>query len=1032
VALDVRLFGELVLTLGREQLAPVESTRARSLLGYLLLHAGAPVSRQHLAFLLWPDSTEPQARTNLRKVLHLLRRDLPEIERHLHVTPRTLAWREDTPCVVDVARFQSAIAEADGAEVGSEEAVAALRAAVSLYQGDLLEDCYDEWVVEERERLRDRHVAALRRLSDLLADRGEYPEAVRIGRELLRCDPLQEDTYRLLMRVHDQAGDRAAALRVYHECVSTLQRELGVDPSKETNALYSVVTSSEERSASDEAGVVPLSSTVLVGRGDEWNDLVSWWREAEGGKPRLVLVTGEAGVGKTRLLEELGESCARRGAVVAQARSYPAEGELGYAVAVSWLRTVDLAAQVRRAEPPAIAVLALLLPELGAVGQDTSEPLDRAERRRRLFDAVAGIVKASGRPVLLVADDAQWCDAQSLQLLHYLVRSEPSLPLLVVASARREELDAEHPLAVIFGALGATEKASEVPLGRLTRSGTAALARHLAGGHLTSASIDELHTETEGNPLFIVETVRAGSTGGGGGLSGLTPKLHAVINGRLQRLSEPARELLGLAATVGRAFTTDLLTEASGADDLTLVRSLDELWRHGVIREQGIKAYDFTHGRICDVADEALCPGTRRRNHLLVAEALQRLHAGDLDSVSRQVSRHYECAGRPADAVRWYLSAARQAQRLHADHEAVRILERARELVSSLPADARLRNELEVLSALPAALVGVEGFASSRLTAVQQRALEVAGSLGMEPVAPLLRSLVMSRLCRHDFGGARAAAKQLRHGAERTGDVGLVIESEYLLGITAFWGGQLPSAREHLERVVERFRTGERSEHLVRFGHDPAIVCLSRLGNTFWLLGRDDAARKARDTAVAMAIALGHPYTRGAAYGFGVLLSIDLGEEARIREYLEALSREEHQIWPTELCREAIAGYVDMLDGRPAAGIDRIHATVGRCGPVDPAPGVHAYLMRVLLAAYDAAHDAERGLAATNEALSLSCSRLWEAEIRRLRAEFHAATGGSSKEVAAELTRGMAVARDQGAAGLERRIERSRSRLGLA
>jgi tetratricopeptide (TPR) repeat protein len=289
----------------------------------------------------------------------------------------------------------------------------------------------------------------------------------------------------------------------------------------------------------------------------------------------------------------------------------------------------------------------------------------------------------------------------------------------------------------------------------------------------------------------------------------------------------------------------------------------------------------------------------------------------------------------------------------------------------------------------------------------------------------------MSRLCRHDFGGARAAAERLRHGAERTGDHGLVIESEYLLGIAAFWGGQLPSAREHFERVVECFSSEGRAEHLVRFGHDPAIVCRSRLGNTFWFLGRHDAAREARDAAVAMAITLGHPYTRGVAYGFAALLSVDLGEDARIREYLEALSREEHQTWPTELCREVIAGYVDVLDGRAAAGIDRIHATVGRCGPVDPAPGTHAYLMRVFLAAYDAAHDAERGLAATNQALSLSCSRLWEAEIRRLRAEFLAATGGSLEEAAVELTRGMAVARAQGATGLERRIERSRSRLGL-
>lgn len=1025
--LSIRLLGELDLRAGGDRLAPVESARGRSLLGYLLLHRDAPHSRQRLAFLLWPDSTEAQARTNLRKVLHTLRHDLPMVERYLEVTPRTLQWRREEPVWVDAMAFEAFLAQAEDAGAQPDEAVDALRCAVGLYRGDLLDGCYDEWLVEERERFRDRYTSALRRLTELLAGNGEHAEAIRCGRELLRCDPLQEDTYRLLMRIHDAAGDRAGAARVYHECVTTLQRELGVDPSAATSVAYATLTRSDQPNVDTSEQPVQPHGVVLVGRDDEWQQLSGLWRDAESGRAQLVVVTGEPGVGKTRLVEELSAWCAHRGAVTAHARSYPTEGELGYGVVISWLHAEGVGAHLRTRSPSDLTALARLLPELDAPGEPVSEALDEAEQRRRLFDAVARALTASGRPTLLVADDAQWCDAQSLALIHYVVRLEPSTPTLVVATVRREELDDSHPLSALLSGLQRIDRASEIPLGRLNRGDTEALAREL---DFDTARADDLYAETEGNPLFLVESIRAAREGAGEG-PGLTPKLQAVITARLRQCSDAAAEVLAMAATVGRAFTADLVRVASGGDDVTLVRAFDELWRRGVIREHGADGYDFSHGKIRDVVYERLGPATRRRKHLLVAEALQQLQKADLDAVSGQVAGNYDRAGQVEDAVAWYERAAVQAQRRYADVEAVRLLERARELVPALPGEVRLGMELAIVSALPTVLVGVDGFASDRLEEAQRRALEVADILGVEPEPPLLRSLVMSRLCRHDFDGARTAASQLRASAERAGDDGLLVESGYLLGIAAFWAGRLETARAHFHQVVDRFRAERRSEHLLRFGHDPAAVCLSRLGNTLWFLGRPDDARRASDDAAAMAIEAGHPYTRAAVHGFAALLSIDLGDAARVRAHVEALSQEEHLSRPTGIFAEAFAGYVDVLDGRTGAGIGHIRAAIDSCGPVDPAPGVHACFRRVLLAAHEAAGDAEGGLEAADEALRLGGSRLWEAEIRRLRAEFLAATGGTRNEVEAELARASAVARTQGALGLEGRVEQSRSRLRL-
>src|SRR5829696_566042 len=284
----IHLLGPLDLRSGDTVLPPLESARAESLLAVLLLHREAPQQRQRLAFLLWPDSTEAQARTNLRHLLHTLRRTLPEIDSYLDITPRTLGWRADTPYWLDVAAFEEAMARADGDAAGER---AALEEAVRLYTGDLLDGSYDEWLLDERERLRARYLDALARLTALLEASGEHGQAIRYADRLLRHDPLREETYRALMRLHDAIGDRARALHVYHACVTTLERELGVEPSAQTRKVYEALlppSQPAQPGASDRLGG-RLGGPVLVGRGTEWSRLTEIWREAERGRAQLVL-----------------------------------------------------------------------------------------------------------------------------------------------------------------------------------------------------------------------------------------------------------------------------------------------------------------------------------------------------------------------------------------------------------------------------------------------------------------------------------------------------------------------------------------------------------------------------------------------------------------------------------------------------------------------------------------------------------------------------------------------------------------------
>ena len=1030
----MRLFGELELQLGDVRLPRLESARARSLLAYLLLNRDAPQSRERLAFLLWPDSTESQARTNLRHLIHTLRRTGPELDQFLDVTPQTLWWRQDTSSWVDVAAFEAAGSAASAAGISTQHELEELRRAVALYRGDLLDGCYDEWVLDVRERFRESYMAQLQRLAVILADDGQYIEAIRVGRELLRCDPLREDTYRLLMGMHAAAGDRATAVRLYHECVSTLDRELDVEPSADIRAAYVALTRSEPDGLvrpHPEPQPRRVVGSALIGREREWQRLNECWAAAEKGHSQLVLVTGEAGVGKTRLVDELAAWAAHRGAVVAAARSYPTEGQLGYGVAISWLRSADIAPHIRRGTPADLAVLGQLLPELA--GEQTATATTEfgvADERRRLFESIGAMLPAPERPTMLIADDAHWCDEQTLQLVHYLVRLDPANPVLVVATARREDLDEHHPLRVLMEGLQLLEHATEIALDRLSRAETEELLRALVGPRVEPGTVDDLYTDTEGNPLFIVETVRAGWPNLNRATSVTTPKLQAVISARLRQLSGPARSMVDVAATAGREFTAPVLAEAMGLDELTLVRGLDELWRRGIVREHGIDAYDFAHGKIRDVAYDALSPATRRHNHRVIADALVRLDQRDPDAASGEIARHYDRGGQADDAVVWYRRAAAQSQRMHADDEALRLLDRARELNSATaPDDRQLDRELAILSALVTPLAATGGFASTRLAETQQRAIELGARLGVEPESSLLRSVAMTSMCHYEFDAARLAAGQLHARAVSTADRVLQVESEYLLGIGAFWNGGFDRARVHFETVIRDFEPDRRLEHLVRFGQDPRIVCLSRLANTLWFLGAATDARRVRDEALAMAVDVGHPFSRGVAFVFAAILCVDLGDLDGFREFVDALSADaDHH--PFAAAQDSLIGYLEVMDGRPRAGIQRIERTIAT-GLVDHAPGQRAAHIRFLLAGFDLADDSVGGLAAADAALRTPGTLIWEAEAHRLRAKFLAGVGAPTEDIVSELAQATAVARHIGALGPEQTIEATRAELGL-
>jgi DNA-binding SARP family transcriptional activator len=232
----------------------------QSLLAYLLLHNDAPQSRTHLSYTFWPESSDSQARTNLRREFLQLRRAFPQVDAYLRIEPQTIQWHPETACSVDVDDFVAALVAAK-ATVDAQQRAGLLQLAATIYQGDLLPGLYDDWIISAREELSQQYVYALEQLTVLYTDHRNYAAAIDVAQLLLRQDPINETTYHRLMELYAYQHDRARALHTYHTCATVLERELGIAPGAEVQRLYEQLyhgeTAAEAKPGREETGSTP-------------------------------------------------------------------------------------------------------------------------------------------------------------------------------------------------------------------------------------------------------------------------------------------------------------------------------------------------------------------------------------------------------------------------------------------------------------------------------------------------------------------------------------------------------------------------------------------------------------------------------------------------------------------------------------------------------------------------------------------------------------------------------------------------------
>jgi len=868
-------------------------------LAYLLIYRHQPHTRDFLVGLFWPDLPDARARRRLSQTLWQIRQALtavPSPEPYLLSDANTVQFNTRAPYWLDVEAFEQGVqAAVDHPDVQSLEA---LRMAVELYRGDFLAGFYDEWIVVERERLRELFLTSLHRLVRLYKARGDFEQALGYARQLTLHDPLREEAHREVMRLCHRLGCIDEALRQYELCRTVLQEELGVEPTPATTALYREIAA---HARTPDVSHLPHTAHLapspllegpgpvpLVGRERERAILVAHVERAIEGRGGLVLLEGEAGIGKTRLLQEVTQDAAWREVQVLwghgrELAEMPPYGVLREALeaGLSPLRAEQLA---RRVEGVWLREVSLILPQL-AEWLPQLPPhvsLKPQEEPQRLLEALTHTVPALGHiaPHLLILDDLQWADVATLEALIRLAPRLRESRVLIIGSYRGEEAREQ---AGVWSALRTLDRVSgheRLRLEPLTTAEVSELVRRGLGlTHAVPRFEARLYQEVGGNPLFVLETLRALHEQGllyrdeQGNWSTpwdahtvdyaelpLSPKLHRVIADRLARLSPTARDVLNTAAVLGSEFGFSLLAQAAGVKSAALLGIIGELLRKGLLVETEA-GYRFSHDKVRQVAYRELKVEERRRLHGRVAGVLETYRPEDVETLAF----HFERAQVWGKALAYHREAGRRAVAVHAYAIARAHYERAVELADA--ADLPPQQRFELLAAREEAL---DILGEREAQAADLAAMERLADGDPRRLAEVRRRQIWLLAHLGRFDEAEAVAQEALALAGRLGDAEGRAAALVALGTALNWRWDPMRAIPHLEEAVAIYR--QRS--------DPQREAEARLqlGNALSGVGRYDAAQAEEETALRLYEQLGDKRGQAEALSLLGIVHMEQGE----------------------------------------------------------------------------------------------------------------------------------------------------------
>lgn len=1034
--LEVAVDGRL-LELGRP--------KQRAVLAVLLLHPNRTVSLERLIDELWGEDPPAQAIGSLQAYVSHLRR-LLEPERATRSAARVLVSQPPgyrlvvSPDDLDAARFQALAARGHRLlEAGKpDQAGDVLGQALALWRGQVLADFPDAaFARAERARLEELRLGVLEdRIGADLARRRHSTVVAELD-QLVGAHPYRESLHGLRMLALYRSGRQAEALRAYQDARRVLGEELGIDPSPQLDLLHRQILSHApelDRAAAVRAGPAdgdgegpvapaPDPQHVLVGRGAQLASLEQALAAAAAGHGRLVVLTGEPGVGKTRLAEEV----ARRAAGVAVAWGRCVE-EPGAPPFWPWIQVVrgllaDVPAEQRQ------VLLAPYLPELAAIvtpEPDGAEPapappvVDVEVVRFRLCRAVAGMLcrMASDRPLLVVIDDVQWADIGSLRLLPVLAGHLDAAPILVVVTYRDPGAAGRAELADTFAALARLSPVQRMSLGGLAKSDVRRLMVAKLGVQPDERLVGVVHDRSEGNPFFVVELLR---------LLGSERRLAAaeqaaahevpvgvrdVLRRRLAGLPDQTRAILLVAAVVGREFDLDVVRDVSGLEDEAALDAVEAALLWGlVVEDTVIGRFRFGHALVREAIYQEVSQLRRARLHARVAAAL----AGHPDRAAVHWWLAAPVVGTSA-ALPHLLAAADRAQGTFAHEEAEQNLRHALTLLATEPPSTdRTRSELDVQMRLGILYAQLHGAQSGAGRVAVARARELAEELADGPATmAAYRRLYEVAVARAEHTEARELADRMIEVGQQLADGSLLAVAHLAMGRTLWCVGEPGPARDHLQRSLDLAGTGPDAPHEAL---PVDITVRLQLAPVLDLLGHEDQAIVEVNTAIAATRTMPELVRAGVLTSAALISALRrdvAAAEAQAREALVLAGP--LPAWFSYA--SAVLSWTRAVNGDPAGATPALRQSLddiqsrGARHLVAWAIGLLAEAELVSGRAQEALHlldDALTQVARTGE-------RMYEAELHRLRSRALLAwPRPRAGDARAALHAALALARDQGA-----------------
>lgn len=814
---------------------------------------------------------------------------------------------------------------------------------------------------------------------------------------------------------------------------------LAVEGVSQPMAAYRVVRERDVDSRFEAA--FASAPTLLVGRETEVELLVELWRSVRNSLGRFVLISGEAGIGKSRLVRALKDRVGTDGVVRMSCQCWPQfKSSAFHAVIELLLKTTGI-----RREDSTHEKLSKLESSLSTLGIDpvaavpliasllsipvpgsASPLLEPRERKKKTIDCLTGMLLATAvqTPLLLVAEDLHWADHSSLELMGVLLERLGPARILVLGTARPDfrPLWPDHPHFQLM------------PISHLPPRLAASMVQSTAGDvKLPPDVVEALVQRTEGVPLFIEEMTRVlvasiRQVKESGAIEsalagGMPPTLHELFLARLDRLPKAGQELAQIGSVIGRSFSHALIRRLSAMEDGVFHNAVLCLNEAEMLMAQGRPPnsnYQFKHALIQDAVYQSLPKKRRKEIHLDVAKVLNEMFPETAEVQPELLAHHYTEGGDFWQGLECWERAGRRAAERFANVEAINHFTQAIQMLSKVPEDPdRNRRELSLQLALGAPLMAVKGYAAPEVESAYARARELCRSVSENiHLFPALQGLWQFYMVGGELQIARGLAEQLLGVAEKSGDSTLLLLAYRALGTTAFLQGDFTQCRGFTELGLGIYDQKQHGSLALRYGHDPGVAHGLYAAQAHWFLGYPEQALTRASEAVALAQRLAHPVSIAFARCYLATLRNWCGQfEAAAEEASAAVAMSKtHQLALWLSLSTMMEGWARLGLGELNEGIALFQEGIAGWRKTGARAGTTFFLV-VLAEAYGKANRAKDGMALLEEAAALvvrNSEHYYEADLYRVKGELKIALSPQNRaQAAADIQHAITIARQQ-------------------